>query len=222
MPGPFPGMDPWLESHWGDVHHSLVQYARDELQPLLPEDLRARVVLLDPVQTPFANEPVVEGYVEIRESQSNERVAAIEFFSHNYKRPGPQHEAYVERRREHLERNVHVVEIDLLRDGEDVLILPFFLIPPQLLTPYYACVHHAGNRKPIGVYSLGFRKPLASIDVPLRLHDPDVPLQLQALINQCWDAGGFDDVDYTQPADPPLMYDDDDWADELLKEKGLR
>jgi len=36
-------MDPYLERHWGDVHHSLIQYARDVLQPALPADLRARV-----------------------------------------------------------------------------------------------------------------------------------------------------------------------------------
>src|SRR4051794_15939882 len=40
---PFPGMNPWLELHWGDVHHSLIQYGRDDLQALLPEDLLARV-----------------------------------------------------------------------------------------------------------------------------------------------------------------------------------
>ena len=36
-------MDPYLEKHWGDVHHRLVQYACDALQPRLPEDLRASV-----------------------------------------------------------------------------------------------------------------------------------------------------------------------------------
>ena len=43
MPSPFPGMDPYLEAHWGDVHSSLVIYARNELQKVLPGDLRARV-----------------------------------------------------------------------------------------------------------------------------------------------------------------------------------
>lgn len=43
MPSPFPGMDPYLEQFWGDVHASLVLYVRDELQRLLPGDLRARV-----------------------------------------------------------------------------------------------------------------------------------------------------------------------------------
>jgi hypothetical protein len=36
-------MDPYLEQHWGDVHHSLITYARDRLQKMLPKDLRARV-----------------------------------------------------------------------------------------------------------------------------------------------------------------------------------
>jgi hypothetical protein len=26
--GPFPGLDPYLQQHWGDVHHSLIQYSR--------------------------------------------------------------------------------------------------------------------------------------------------------------------------------------------------
>src|SRR5436190_17701338 len=43
MPSPFPGMDPYLEQHWGDVHSSLVIYARNQLQKVLPKDLRARV-----------------------------------------------------------------------------------------------------------------------------------------------------------------------------------
>src|SRR5437773_9325252 len=43
MKSPFPGMDPYLEARWGDVHQSLITYARDALQPNLPDDLRARV-----------------------------------------------------------------------------------------------------------------------------------------------------------------------------------
>ncbi len=43
MKSPFPGMNPYLEAFWGDVHTSLVTYARDHLRPQLPEGLRARV-----------------------------------------------------------------------------------------------------------------------------------------------------------------------------------
>ncbi len=43
MPSPFPGMDPFLEAHWGDVHSRLSVYACDILQPRLPGDLVASV-----------------------------------------------------------------------------------------------------------------------------------------------------------------------------------
>jgi Protein of unknown function (DUF4058) len=43
MKSPFPGMDPYLERHWGDVHHSVITYIRDWLQSRLPSDLRARM-----------------------------------------------------------------------------------------------------------------------------------------------------------------------------------
>jgi hypothetical protein len=36
-------MDPYLEQHWGDVHTSLMVYARNQINPQLPDDLQARV-----------------------------------------------------------------------------------------------------------------------------------------------------------------------------------
>jgi len=43
MKSPFPGMDPYLEAHWGDVHATLMVYARNQLNAQLPGDLQARV-----------------------------------------------------------------------------------------------------------------------------------------------------------------------------------
>lgn len=43
MASPFPGMDPYLEQFWRDVHASLIIYARDQLQTRLPAGLRVRV-----------------------------------------------------------------------------------------------------------------------------------------------------------------------------------
>jgi hypothetical protein len=36
-------MDPYLEQYWRDIHHRLLTYASDQLQPVLPGDLRARL-----------------------------------------------------------------------------------------------------------------------------------------------------------------------------------
>ena len=42
MPGPFPGMDPYLERRWGDVYAALVTAARTQLNSRLPPDLVCR------------------------------------------------------------------------------------------------------------------------------------------------------------------------------------
>src|SRR5207253_1598921 len=53
MPSPFPGMDPYLEAHWRDVHARLIVYACDALQGVLPRSLRARVEESILLETPL-------------------------------------------------------------------------------------------------------------------------------------------------------------------------
>jgi hypothetical protein len=55
---PFPGMDPWLERRWGDVHQRLVTYAADALQEVLPDDLRARLEERVFVEAPFGDRSI--------------------------------------------------------------------------------------------------------------------------------------------------------------------
>ena len=52
MPSPFPGMDPYLEAQWRDVHARLIIYASDALQAVLPGSLRARVEKRVLLETP--------------------------------------------------------------------------------------------------------------------------------------------------------------------------
>jgi hypothetical protein len=42
MKSPFPGMDPYLEARWSDVHATLIAMIKEALQPNLPVGLRAR------------------------------------------------------------------------------------------------------------------------------------------------------------------------------------
>lgn len=39
---PFPGMNPFLERHWSDVHSNLISYVRDAIAESLPAELKAR------------------------------------------------------------------------------------------------------------------------------------------------------------------------------------
>jgi hypothetical protein len=53
MKSPFPGMDPYLEMRWSDVHVKLIGFIGEAIQPLLPPALRARAeerVLLESLE----------------------------------------------------------------------------------------------------------------------------------------------------------------------------
>lgn len=45
MKSRFPGMDPYLEAHWSEVHPALIVYSMDRLQHQLPRGLRARMAV---------------------------------------------------------------------------------------------------------------------------------------------------------------------------------
>jgi hypothetical protein len=65
MKSPFPGMDPYLEQHWGDVHQSLITYARGMLNERLPDDLRARVEERISVELPSHEEKDYYPYLRV-------------------------------------------------------------------------------------------------------------------------------------------------------------
>jgi hypothetical protein len=56
----------------------------------------------------------------------------------------------------------------------------------------------------------------------LRPADRDVPLDLQAIMEQCYRNGGYDDIDYADEPAPPLSTEDATWVDALLRERGKR
>ena len=63
---------------------------------------------------------------------------------------------------------------------------------------------------------------MPTIGIPLRPTDADAALDLQALIDKCYAAGSGELIDYGRPPLPKLYGSDADWADALLRKKGLR
>lgn len=47
---PFPGMDPYMESRWADIHATIIVYARNQLNSQLPDDFSARIEETLPVE----------------------------------------------------------------------------------------------------------------------------------------------------------------------------
>jgi hypothetical protein len=237
MPSPFPGMDPYLEAHWRDVHAGLIIYARDALLGLLPDSLRARVEESVLLETPkglgdhplfpdvrVVEEPATETFLEIIDRESGNRVVTvIEFFSPNNKSPGPNREQYQRKQREVCSSDANLVEIDLNRFATHTLAFPLEHLKPQGRTAYMACVRRAAPRGKAQVYPMPLWQRLPVVKVPLGPDDADVPLDLQALVEQCYSNGAYDGtLDYAADPDPALFGADQDWADEWLRAKGLR
>lgn len=150
-------------------------------------------------------------------------VTVIEVLSLSNKLPGEGRDLYLKKRTELKHGGVSLVEIDLLRAGERLLPVPSRLVPDSHRTPYQVCVRRGWQPATVELYRVPLRERLPVIKVPLREADRDVPLDLQALIDQCYGNGGYDDdLDYRIPLDPPLEADDAAWADALLRSQGRR
>lgn len=265
---PFPGMNPWLESHWGDVHTCLTTYARDQLQPQLPPGLRARIeeyvaveeadveserprarfapdvrvierpyapkafrgsatvlaALAEPVIVPRESEPETLHQIQIVDTQAGHRiVTSIEFLSLANKVGEEGREQYRKKQRNMLAGGVNLVEIDLLRAGKWVLAVPKGHVPKPCREPYRISVVRAVRQDVAEVDSVSLREPLPSVRVPLRSEDEDVPLTLQPLLDLAYVNGRYwEDIDYAEDPDPPLSGPDADWAEQILRQNGLR
>ncbi len=214
MSSPFPGMDPYLERYWRDVHARLIVYASDQLNPKLPGDLRARaeeriivdvprlrprniqpgVRFIEPLIFETSDEPVMEIYLKIIDINARDRVVTeIEFLSPSNKIRGDGRNQYLKKQEELNLGRVHSVEIDLLRTGDRVMGGQEN-IPPEHWSVYQACVRRVGEKDQFEVYPIHLRQRLPRIGIPLRESDPDVVLDLQALIDQAYRNGGYDSI----------------------------
>jgi hypothetical protein len=70
MKSPFPGMDPYLEARWGDIHTRLTVYASNQLNAQLPSSLRATVE--EAVAVIEEDEPGRTIYPDVRVSEQPE------------------------------------------------------------------------------------------------------------------------------------------------------
>ena len=79
------------------------------------------------------------------------------------------------------------------------------------------CVCCAWSERGRALYALPLRERLPAIPIPLRQSDRPVPLDLQALLDQCYRNGRYDDIDYAEPPIPVFAADEWAWAEALLK-----
>ena len=242
MRSPFPGMDPYLERYWDDVHNRLCTHVSGSLQPNLPKGLKARAaqdVRLTNVgdngvrrhEQLFEGdtvtvEPIVVGAMPLLErdqwvqiidtADGNRVVTVIEILSPGNKRSGDLDRRYRRKLSKYIEGGVNVVEIDLLRSSRTRLPVTRGDIPEDRRTAYYTCLNRISNSFEWLAYPMSLREPLPAIPIPCRERDPDVWLPLQPIIDRIYVEGGHEDIDYAVPPRPPLSPADAAWAADLI------
>ncbi len=176
---------------------------------------------------PFYEEAPVESSIAVVSVRERTRViTAIELLSPANKENGSGHAEYLRKQSQLLRSSTHLVEMDFLRAGAPTIAPPRQRIRERHgRTWEYAVSLHRGGQslEQFEVWPISLRERLPRIRIPLESPDADVTLDLQAVFDQCYDDSGYGrSLDYSQDAEPLLEGDDAAWADQRLRERGLR
>ncbi len=180
---------------------------------VLPATSRSAVA--GPVQLEL---PAVEverhSFLEIRDRRNRRVVTVIELLSPSNKAPGFDRDDYLAKRRQVLAGLTHLVEIDLRRGGTRPA-------PPELPPcDYYVLVSRYEQRPKVDFWPIGLRARLPAIPVPLLDPDPDVMLDLQAVLDHTYDAADYGKYIYGEVPEPPLRDEDAAWAQGFVPPTG--
>lgn len=161
---------------------------------------------------------VRQGYLEIREVATKEVVTAIELLSPINKRAGKGRKTYENKRQRVLNSSTNLVEIDLLRAYE-----PMLLFGDNWQSDYSVLVSRSNSRPQAELYAFNLPDKAVEFQLPLREGDEAPTVNLQELLDDIYDRSGYDlKLDYTQEPVPPCAETESAWLANLLTEKGLR
>lgn len=183
----------------------------------------------DPPQVLTVEEALrTEAYVQILDREQGLRlVTVIEVLSPTNKEPNTKgRELYLRKQAEILKSDVHLVEVDLLRGGEYTLAPPRRRVAERVGQAWHYLISISRVDDPwhFWLYPRTVRERLPVIPIPLAVGDGFARLDMQAVVNQCYEDGAYEaTLDYREPPPPPpFSAEDEAWLDALLREQGLR
>lgn len=224
-----------LQSQLGDRYIAAVEervYVEGHEREVIPDVWVKRLVQSDATSAMAVAEPdipvkvtvtpleVRESYLEILDRQSGNRVVTvIEVLSPSNKVRGPGRSSYVDKQREVLDSQSHLVEIDLLRGGQHMIAVPERVAQSHGPFDYLFCVNRAqGERSEYELYPRRLRERLPRIRLPLAAMDSDIVLDLQGVLAQTYEAGRYAQrLTYDGPCEPPLSEADQAWATQVVR-----
>lgn len=161
----------------------------------------------------------VERWIEIR-AVDGHLVTVIELLSPANK--GLDWPRYKAKQADFLQSTANLVEIDLLRGGRFVLPVSTRHLRIPTGTSYFVGVSRAARPDEREVYCCALRERLPAVRIPLRPSDPDLVLDLQPLIDRCYEMGRYYKGSFDEIPDPPFPPEEAAWVEERLRTAGLR
>src|SRR5262249_39248290 len=122
---------------------------------------------------------------------------------------------YLQKRSQILRTRTNLVEVDLLRAGEPMPVIPLREAPSR----DYRILVSRGNRRPKSrLYAFGVRQAIPVIDVPLLPGDAEPPLDLGPILHALYARARFAlRLTYAKSPVPPLDEADAEWAREVVE-----
>jgi hypothetical protein len=184
------------------------------------------LAIVAPLTIPVPQDETREPFLEVCTWRGGRHVVtAVEILSPSNKTPGEHgREQYRQKQREVLASQVHLVEIDLLRGGVHTTAIPHSRLVARAGTfAYHVCLHRFDDLETFFVYPIQLEQRLPVIAIPLLPGDGEVPLDLQAAFDHCYDLGPYRRLPVYQETKvtPPLSPEQAAWAEGLLRQQGL-
>ncbi len=156
------------------------------------------------VMVPLSEE-VQQPYLQVRDAATQEVITTVEVLSPANKR-GEGRRKYELKRQQILESLTHLVEIDLLRDGEPLPLANQANQLQAMQSHYRILVRRAQTRPTADLYPFDLNDPIPRFPLPLRLEDPEVIVDLRTIISDLYEQLGYDYfIDYRNPPPAPWV-----------------
>jgi hypothetical protein len=176
----------------------------------LPADEPVTVLLATQVREPFIQ------VLDLRRGRTLETV--IEILSPSNKAFGSAGwQQYRKKQTQVLGSDSHLIEIDLLRGGTHAAAIPMQSLGLPHRWDYLVSVVRASSRDRGQAYVRSLRERLPRFGVPLADADPDAVVDLQVVLDRCYDQGRYaQELDYTSDPPVPLSSTDRSWARSIV------
>ncbi len=212
-----PGLGILQPTDW--VVYPDVHIVRPSHLPASGQPSMGGVAVMEPtveMRSPVLEEiPVLS--IEVRDVAERRLVTLIEILSPVNKR-GQGFREYTERRLELMQTATHILEIDLLTQGQRIQ-----LIGQLPSAPYYVFLSRVQRRPRTQVWAIPLQDPLPRVPVPLLPPDDDVVLDLQAALDACFDLVGYEYLlDYQVEPPAGLNEEERSWTIQQVQQAGFR